>query len=213
MACRCETRMKTALITGANRGIGRQTAMKLAELGHRVYLGTRQPRVNGKQLEEIDGDAVWLTLDVSDSSSSGKAAKSFGKSATSLDVLINNAGIYPDAGISICDITCKQLMEKFQINTFGALEVSQALLPYLRESTEGRIINVSSGYGGLDGLSPSVPSYCLSKPTLNGITIMLADELRRDRICVNSIYPGWVRSDTGGEEATKRVEEGAAGIV
>lgn len=205
--------MPTALITGANRGIGRQTAEELVGRGYRVYLGTRQREANGKNVAELGPEAFWLTLDVADSKSVRLAASRFGKSESALDVLINNAGIYADEGISICDVSRELLMETFQINTFGAIAVAQAFLPYLRQARQGRIINVSSGYGELDGLSPRVPGYCLSKLTLNGVTIMLADELRRDRIAVNSVCPGWVRTDMGGEGATRSVEEGAAGVV
>jgi NAD(P)-dependent dehydrogenase (short-subunit alcohol dehydrogenase family) len=97
----------------------------------------------------------------------------------------------------------------FQTNTFGALEVTQAFLPYLRKSQAARVINVSSGYGQLDGLSPDVPSYCLSKLALNGLTIMLAEALKPDHIAVNSMCPGWVRTAMGGPNADRSVDEGA----
>jgi NAD(P)-dependent dehydrogenase (short-subunit alcohol dehydrogenase family) len=97
----------------------------------------------------------------------------------------------------------------FQTNTFGALEVTQAFVPYLRKSPAARVINVSSGYGQLDGLSPDVPSYCLAKLALNGLTIMLAEALKKDRIAVNSMCPGWVRTEMGGPNADRSVEEGA----
>jgi NAD(P)-dependent dehydrogenase (short-subunit alcohol dehydrogenase family) len=87
--------------------------------------------------------------------------------------------------------------------------VTQAFLPSLRQSAAGRVINVSSDCGQLEGLSPDVPSYCLSKLALNGITIMLAEALRADHIAVNSMCPGWLRTDMGGPSATLSVEEGA----
>src|SRR6185295_2614154 len=92
----------------------------------------------------------------------------------------------------------------FQTNTFGPLEITQAFLPYLRNAGSARIVNVSSGYGQLNGMSPNVPSYCLSKLALNGLTIMLADALRSDGIAVNSMCPGWVRTDMIGPGATAR---------
>jgi NAD(P)-dependent dehydrogenase (short-subunit alcohol dehydrogenase family) len=101
------------------------------------------------------------------------------------------------------------MAETVQTNTFGPLEVTQAFLPYLRKAVAPRVVNVSSGYGQLDGMSPDVPSYCLSKLALNGITIMLADALKSDRISVNSMCPGWVRTDMGGAGAPRSVEEGA----
>ena len=102
-----------------------------------------------------------------------------------------------------------RLAQTFQTNTFGPLEVTQAFLPYLRQAAAARVINVSSGYGQLEGLSPDVPSYCLSKLALNGLTIMLAEALHADHIAVNSMCPGWVRTDMGGPNATRSVEEGA----
>ena len=89
----------------------------------------------------------------------------------------------------------------------------QAFLPYLKKSAAARVINVSSGYGQLDGLSANVPSYCLSKLALNGLTIMLAEALRHDGIAVNSMCPGWVRTDMGGKNAPRSVEEGAETAV
>lgn len=103
----------------------------------------------------------------------------------------------------------ERLAQTLQTNTFGALEVTQALLPFLRKSGAARVINVSSGYGQLEGLSPDVPSYCLSKLALNGLTIMLAEALKGDRIAVNSMCPGWVRTEMGGPNAPLSVAEGA----
>src|SRR5262249_25336295 len=124
-------------------------------------------------------------------------------------VLINNAGIYPDKGFNILTIPRDQMAQTMQTNAFGALEVTQAFLPYLRKSTAARVINVSSGYGQLEGLSAGAPSSCLSKLALNGLTIMLAESLASDKIAVNSMCPGWVRTDMGGPDATRSVEEGA----
>ncbi len=91
--------------------------------------------------------------------------------------------------------------------------VAQAFLPFLKKSPDARIINVSSGYGQLDGLSPQVPSYCLSKLALNGVTIMLAKMLAAEKVAVNSVCPGWVRTDMGGPDADRSVEQGADTIV
>jgi NAD(P)-dependent dehydrogenase (short-subunit alcohol dehydrogenase family) len=152
-------------------------------------------------------------MDVSDSQSIRKAAMWLAEREPTLDVLINNAGIYPDGRHSILNISRDQLGETFQTNTFGPIEVTQTFLPLLRKSTAARVINVSSGYGQLDGLSAQVPSYCLSKLALNGVTLMMADMLKADSIAVNSIDPGWVRTRMGGSSATRSVSEGAAGIV
>jgi NAD(P)-dependent dehydrogenase (short-subunit alcohol dehydrogenase family) len=205
--------MPTAFITGANRGIGLQTAKELAQRGYRVILGVRSESAGEEAVGEVGHDAEFVVIDVADSVSIARAAEDVGKRVEQLDVLINNAGIYPDEGVSILDSTREQLVETFQTNTFGPIVVAQAFLPLLKRSPRGRIINMSSGYGQLGGLSADVPSYCLSKLALNGVTLMLADKLRGDGIAVNSVCPGWVRTDMGGAGATRSVEEGAAGIV
>jgi NAD(P)-dependent dehydrogenase (short-subunit alcohol dehydrogenase family) len=126
-----------------------------------------------------------------------------------LDVLINNAGIYPDEGSSILTISREQLVTTFQTNTFGPIIVVQAFLPLLRKSSAAKIINLSSGLGQLDGMSSGIPSYSLSKLGINGVTLLLAEALRADGIAVNSMCPGWVRTDMGGSSAPRSVPEGA----
>jgi len=203
---------KTVLITGANRGIGRETAHQLATRGWHVIVAARRRADAEKAVNEIKragGHASALELDVSSSASIAAAADAFSKVSDHLDVLINNAGIYPDEGLTILTIPRDQLVNTFQTNTFGPVAVAQAFLPCLRKAKQARIINVSSGYGQLDGLSSSVPSYCLSKLALNGVTLMLAQALQADGIAVNSMCPGWVRTDMGGSNATRSVPEGA----
>jgi NAD(P)-dependent dehydrogenase (short-subunit alcohol dehydrogenase family) len=202
--------MKTVLITGANRGIGHETARQLAKRGFRVVLGARSEAQGRQAVQELEkaGDVSLLVVDVSDSRSIAAAASKFG-SFGQLDVLINNAGIYPDEGVSILTISRDQLVRTFQTNTFGAVEMTQAFVPYLKKSSGGRVINLSSGYGQFDGLSANVPSYCLSKLTLNGVTKMLADALREHHIAVNSMSPGWVKTDMGGPSAPRTVAQGA----
>jgi NAD(P)-dependent dehydrogenase (short-subunit alcohol dehydrogenase family) len=203
---------RIALITGANRGIGFETARQLAQRGFYIIVAARDESKAQEAAEKIQaaaGKATFLSLDVSRSDSIRQAASQFASIADQIDVLINNAGIYPDEGVSILTLERHQMIETFQTNTFGPLEVTQAFLPYLSKATGPRVINVSSGYGQLDGLSPDVHSYCLSKLALNGLTIMLAKALRTDQISVNSMCPGWVRTEMGGPNATRSVEEGA----
>ncbi|HLX70477.1 MAG TPA: SDR family oxidoreductase [Verrucomicrobiae bacterium] len=203
--------MKTVLITGANRGIGFETARQLAGRGFHVVIGVRSEEQGRKALGELKGlgKISLFPVDVSSSKSITDAASKFTAIAGQLDVLINNAGIYPDEGLSILTISRERMASTFQTNTFGPLEMTQAFLPYLKKSPAARVINVSSGYGQLDGLSANVPSYCLSKLTLNGVTIMLSEALKGDGIAVNSMCPGWVRTDMGGSAAPRSVEEGA----
>jgi NAD(P)-dependent dehydrogenase (short-subunit alcohol dehydrogenase family) len=203
---------KTVLVTGGNRGIGREIVRQLARRGFWVFLGARDvgggPRAAAE--EQAQGGRVeFLSLDVSDSASIRAATEELAGRAERLDVLVNNAGIYPDRGATILTVSRDLLDRTFQTNTFGPVEVTQAFLPFLRRSRAARVINVSSGYGQLDGLSADVPSYCLSKLALNGVTLMLAEALRGEGIAVNSMCPGWVRTEMGGPNAHRSVEEGA----
>jgi NAD(P)-dependent dehydrogenase (short-subunit alcohol dehydrogenase family) len=202
----------TALITGANRGIGLEIARQLARRGIQVVIGARgmsegQHAAEGIQRE--GGTAAVLQMDVREAASIHAAAYAFARIADHLDVLVNNAGIYPDKDVSILTVCSDQLTATFQTNTVGPVLVTQAFLPYLRTAPQPRVINLSSGYGQLSDLSPDVPSYCLSKLALNGVTLMLAKALQGDRIAVNAMCPGWVRTDMGGPTAPRSVEEGA----
>jgi NAD(P)-dependent dehydrogenase (short-subunit alcohol dehydrogenase family) len=206
------TKEKLVLITGANRGIGLETARQLGRRGFHVIVGARDEEGGRRAVECIQaqgGKATFLALDVSSSDSIHAAARQLATLADRLDVLINNAGIYPDKGLTILTLSRDRVDQTLQTNTFGPLEVTQAFLPLLRKSAAARVINVSSGYGQLEGLSADAPSYCLSKLALNGLTIMLAEALKADGIAVNSMCPGWVRTDMGGANATRSVERGA----
>jgi NAD(P)-dependent dehydrogenase (short-subunit alcohol dehydrogenase family) len=203
---------RIALITGATRGIGFEIARQLSKRGLPVVIGARTPADGERAAAMIRGHggrATVLPIDVSDSASIQAAAQAFSRVAEHLDVLVNNAGIYPDRDVSILTVSRDHLTTTFQTNTFGPVIVTQAFLPFLRKAPQARIINVSSGYGALEELSPDVPSYCLSKLALNGVTLMLAKALQSDRIAVNSMCPGWVRTEMGGPTAPRSVEEGA----
>jgi NAD(P)-dependent dehydrogenase (short-subunit alcohol dehydrogenase family) len=200
---------KVALVTGGNKGIGLEVARQLAGKGFRIVLTARNPSAGKAALNRLPGDTSFLPMDVSDDDSIHEAARMLGETVEALDVLVNNAGIYPDEGVDILTVTRDQLVKTFRTNTFGALRVTQVLLPLLRQAENARVINLSSGYGQLEGLSANVPTYCLSKLTLNGITLMLHQVLHSARISVNSMCPGWVRTDMGGANASRSVEEGA----
>ncbi|MGN6386863.1 MAG: SDR family oxidoreductase, partial [Verrucomicrobiota bacterium] len=195
---------------GGNRGIGFEVARQLAGRGFHVLIGARSEQHGQRAVEQLKetGKVSLLVLDVADSKSIARAAENFASNG-SLDVLINNAGVYQDEGRSILTVSREQMVETLQTNTLGPLAVTQAFLPCLKKSEGARVINFSSGYGQLEGLSANVPSYCLSKLALNGITLMLAEALKADGIAVNSLCPGWVRTDMGGASAPRSVEEGA----
>jgi NAD(P)-dependent dehydrogenase (short-subunit alcohol dehydrogenase family) len=171
--------MKNVLITGANRGIGFETARQLAQRGFHVIIGARSEKQGEKARRELErvGKVSLLAIDVSDSKSISVAADAFAPMGQ-LDVLINNAGIYPDDGVSILTVSRDAMVSTLQTNTLGPLEVTQRFLTYLKKAPAARVINISSGLGQLDGLEAGIPSYGISKLALNGITIMLADALR-----------------------------------
>jgi NAD(P)-dependent dehydrogenase (short-subunit alcohol dehydrogenase family) len=210
-----QAHMKIALVTGANKGIGREVARQLAGKGFHVFIGARNRSAGRKAADEIakkGGKATFLEIDVSDNNSVVAAAREFAKASDHLDVLVNNAGIIVDGDDAILEINDELLRKTLETNTLGALRVTRAFVPLLQKSKAPRIINVSSGggqlTGGADGWSPA---YCISKTALNGVTSQLTAAL--PKFAVNSVCPGWVRTDMGGQGATRSVEEGADTIV
>ncbi|MBX9678208.1 MAG: SDR family oxidoreductase [Gemmataceae bacterium] len=200
------------LITGGNRGLGKETARQMATRGATVILGSRDLAAGEAAAREIP-DAVAIQLDVGDDASIRSAFAEVESRFGRLDVLINNAGIYPEADQTILTASRALMAGTFETNTLGPLALTQAFVPLLRRSKHPRVVNVSSGYGQIEGLSAGVPSYCISKLALNGVTIMLAEALKPDGIAVNSVCPGWVRTEMGGPQAPRSVEQGASGIV
>jgi NAD(P)-dependent dehydrogenase (short-subunit alcohol dehydrogenase family) len=207
--------MKTALVTGANKGIGREVARQLAGKGFHVFIGARNRDAGRKAAEEIakrGGKATFLEIDVNDNESVTGAAREFSKVVDHLDVLVNNAGIMLDGDDAILKISDDLVRKTLETNTLGALRVTRAFAPSLAKSKTPRVINVSSGGGQLTGGAEGwSPAYCISKTALNGVTSQLAAVL--PKFAVNSVCPGWVRTDMGGRNATRSVEEGADTIV
>ncbi|KST61867.1 SDR family oxidoreductase [Mastigocoleus testarum] len=204
---------KTALVTGGNRGIGFAIARGLMQKGYEVIITSRsldKAKEAAEKLQEF-GKVIPIELDVTDDDSIEQALNTLNQNhkIPRLDVLINNAGIYPDEGVNILTISRDLLDLTLNANTFGPVQMVQVFLPLLEKSEDARIINVSSGYGEINGLSADVPSYCLSKLALNGATIMLAQSLRSKGIVVNAMCPGWVKTDMGGESAPRSPEQGA----
>lgn len=199
---------KNVLITGGNRGIGFAIAQGLVAKGWNVMI-TSRTLAEAQQAAEKLQKTTPLELDVSQDRSIAALAAKLQQSTDHLDVLINNAGIYPDKEVNSLTISREVLESAMTTNAFGALRMVQAMLPLLEKSEDGRVINMASGMGALDGLTTTAPSYCLSKLALNGITIILAQSLKDKGIIVNSMCPGWVRTDMGGDSAQRSPEEGA----
>jgi NAD(P)-dependent dehydrogenase (short-subunit alcohol dehydrogenase family) len=190
--------MKTALVTGANKGIGAEVSRQLANRGWRVVRTARRP-----------SDNSFIQLDVTDAKSIAEAVRQVDQ----LDVLVNNAAILEDDDKGVLTLDEKILRRTLETNTLGPLRVTQAFIPLLEKSKDARIVNVSSGGGQLSDMGTWSPAYCISKTALNAVTVQLAGALREKRIPVNSVCPGWVRTEMGGANAPRSVEEGADTIV
>jgi NAD(P)-dependent dehydrogenase (short-subunit alcohol dehydrogenase family) len=222
---------KVALVTGANRGIGRETARQLGQRGVHVIIGARDPAKANPVVGELQSQgfsAEGIALDVSAGKDRLAAAAMIGERHGKLDILVNNAAVWlesADASHPVPNDTSTiaedALRAMFDVNFFGAIVLTQALLPLIRRSPAGRIVNVSSNLGSLSLHSDygSVVAgsksfgYNSSKTALNAFTVHLAHELRDTRIKVNSIHPGWVRSEMGGATADMSIEEGARASV
>jgi len=210
---------RIALVTGANKGIGFEVARDLARKGFHVFLGARDTEAGEaaaeklrKEGEEDYGEITVLKIDVSKPDSIRRAAEEFSRKSDRLDTLVNNAGILLDDDKDVLTAAPEIFETTLRTNTLGALLVAQAFVPFLKKSGAPRIVNVSSGGGQLaDGADGWAPAYCISKTALNGVTAQLAAAL--PKFAVNSVCPGWVRTEMGGPNATRSVGEGATGIV
>ncbi len=207
-----------ALVTGANRGIGKEVARQLAQRGYRVLLsardGAKATEAARELVEDTGADVTPLMLDVADPQSIATAAEQVRADPGRLDVLVNNAGIGSDFGVSGADPDFDAIQRALDTNFFGAYRLTIALLGLLRESEHPRIVNVSSGMGGVNEMGGWSPGYRVSKASLNAMTRILSTELKDARFLVNSACPGFVDTDMGGPMGAKKpVADGAAGIV
>ena len=199
-----------SLVTGANRGIGREVCRQLAELGHTVILTARDPGAAAQAAQAVRAEP--MRLDVTDPASVTSAAHWTRQRYGKLDVLVNNAAITYDTWQRAVTADLAVVREAAETNLYGPWLMVQEFLPLLRTSDHPRIVNVSSEAASLAGMGGGTPAYTASKVALNALTRMLADELRRDRILVNTVCPGWVATDMGGPGG-RPVAEGAASVV
>ena len=200
---------RIAVVTGANRGIGREIARQLAQRpGLTVVLTARDER-KGKAAARDLGTG-FHPLDVASERSIAALAAFLGKNYGRCDVLVNNAGILADPrGSRILDSKVETHRATLETNVLGPLMLAQALVPLMRKHRYGRIVNVSSAMGQLSDMGTGSPAYRMSKTALNALTLMLAADLSGSGILVNSMSPGWVRTDMGGSSAPRSVAEGA----
>ncbi len=200
----------TALVTGANRGIGLEVSRQLAQAGMRVLLGARDRAKGEAAARALGGEGLGVeavVLDVTDPA----GVEALGSRLAAVDVLVNNAGIDYDTDQTALSSDLNRVRTIFETNVFGAWMIAQAVGPGMRSRGWGRIVNVSSGAGSLSTMGRDPPGYSASKAALNALTRLLAAELAGSGVLVNSVCPGWVATDMGG--GGRPVRDGAAGVV
>ena len=203
--------MKTALVTGANKGIGLEIARQLAAKDIEVILSARNSDLGMAAYLDVKsegGKVHFVQLDVSDKKSVHKAVESAKEMVGQLDILINNAAILLDGGRDFLRLSEEEIRLTMEINAFGPLWIARAFLPLMKEG--GRMVNISSGAGAVcGGMGTYEPMYSISKASLNAITMQLAHALKHKNILVNAVCPGWVKTDMGGASAPKTTSQGA----
>jgi NAD(P)-dependent dehydrogenase (short-subunit alcohol dehydrogenase family) len=205
--------MKTALVTGANKGIGLEVVRQLLNRNFNVILTARNREKGLRAIEKLknrDEKLLFVQMDVGNEDSIKKAAKEVQSKNIKIDVIVNNAGVLLDSE-SINEVSSEKILTTFRVNTLGPILVIQNFLSIMNKN--GRIINVSSGLGAFSEMSSYAPTYSISKSALNAVTKQFSYSLEEKSISVNSVSPGWVRTDMGGSNATRTVEKGAETIV
>lgn len=217
--------MKTALITGANKSIGFETARQLLQQGYYVYLGSRDPHNGQQAAEQLRAEGLTsvapIQLDVTDAASVAAARQAVGQKTNVLDVLINNAGISGGMPQPALGTAVSVIKDVFETNVFGVIEVTQAFIDLLRQSAAPRIVNVTSGLGSLTLHSDPAwkyyavkgAAYVPSKTALNAYTLMLAYELRDTPFKVNAVDPGYTATDFNHHSGPGTVPDAAARVV
>lgn len=215
---------KIALITGANKGLGYETARQLGAQGIKVLIGARDQKRGQEAAANLKNegfDAEFVLLDVHNEETHQEAVQYIEKTFGKLDILVNNAGIALEMGEKASEVRLETIKKTFDTNFFGVIAVTQAFLPLVKKSASGRIVNVSSGLGSLTqnsdvnwefkGIKPL--GYNASKTALNMFTVILAHELSDTKIKVNSADPGYTATDLNNNSGFKTVEQGASVIT
>ncbi|NJD87022.1 MAG: SDR family oxidoreductase [Betaproteobacteria bacterium] len=203
---------KTAIVTGANRGIGLEIARQLVKEGIRVVMGSRDPVKGERACAALKAGelAVVHPLEVNDTRSVRRFVEFVEREFGAPAILVNNAGTYPEeSDAQVVDTKTSLWRETFETNLFGAVRMCREVVPLMQRVAYGRIVNMSSGLGQLSKMGGGSAAYRASKAALNALTATLAAEVKGQGILVNSMSPGWVRTDMGGPDAPRSVEEGA----
>jgi NAD(P)-dependent dehydrogenase (short-subunit alcohol dehydrogenase family) len=216
-----ENIMRTAIVTGANRGVGRGVAKQLVLLGYRTILTSRDELKGNQTVNELKqeirnrfaGDLVYHQLDVTDIESIKRLFEFVLEKYEAADVLVNNAAVLLDQFGRILQTPVDTYRTTMETNIYGPLRLCQMFIPMMIKRNYGRVVNVSSGAGQTENMVNDMTAYRLSKIALNGLTMMLADSMKGANVLVNAGCPGWVRTGMGSSEASRSIDEGAEGIV
>lgn len=207
---------RVVVVTGGNRGLGREVTRQCAARGDTVLLGARDPAAGERAVKELQpgvpGHVRAVRLDVTDPDGLASLAQDVAGAEGRVDVLVNNAAVHYDTWQTSATVDLAVVREALETNVLGAWQTTLAFLPLLRRSAHPRVVMVSSEGGSLASMGGGTPAYSVSKAALNALTRTLAGDLARDRILVNAVCPGWVATDMGGPGG-RPVEDGAASIM
>jgi NAD(P)-dependent dehydrogenase (short-subunit alcohol dehydrogenase family) len=204
-----------AIVTGGNRGIGHEICKELSKAGCNVVLTSRNEEEGRRAVAKLhhNDTVAYRRLDVTDSKDIASLRDWILKTYGRVDILINNAGVYLDEGVSVFDVDENIMQDTIAVNFYGSFHMCRAFVPIMRQNGYGRIVNVSSGYGAMSEMGGYVAAYRISKAALNALTLIMANELRDGNIKVNAVCPGWIRTDMGGSMAPISPEAAAKDIV
>ena len=205
---------RTALVTGANRGIGLEVCRQLAAAGVRVVLTSRDPEAGLRATAALGGADAGIThqrMDVADPFSVFECARRLEEHGTEIDILINNAAVYPTRGV--LELGDALIDEAMDVNLLGPWRTARSFMPAMIRRGYGRVVNVSSGSDSMTHGLANAPAYAVSKVALNALTMKLAETAGASDVKVNAVCPGWVKTEMGGDDAPRSIHEGAEGIV
>lgn len=216
-----ETYVRTAIVTGANRGVGREVARQLARLGYRVILTSRDDSKGKQALASLKqelgtnmrGTLIYHKLDVTNFESIQRLYDFVVSEYEAADVLVNNAAVLLDQYGRLLQTPLDIYRVTLETNLYGPLLLCQMFIPLMLERNYGRVVNVSSGAGQVENMINDMTAYRLSKLALNGLTLILADSAAGTNVLVNAGCPGWVRTEMGSPNAPRSAEEGVEGLV
>ncbi|MGZ3691390.1 MAG: SDR family NAD(P)-dependent oxidoreductase [Pseudobdellovibrio sp.] len=207
---------KYAVVTGGGRGIGKQVSLDLAGLGYEVILLGRNKAdlvTTAEEIRKKGGRSQFFICDVGNEEEIKSFFSELKKQIPKLDLLVNNAGVLSQGEASLLQLKSEAVLATLQVNSMGPIFMIQNAVELLKKSDNAQIINVSSGMGSITEMGSGYASYRLSKLMLNGITRILAQELSQYNIRINSVCPGWVKTDMGGAGAPRSIEEGSRSVL